>query len=96
MRIVSQDKTVDVNYDNVDITLVIPHDSKTELPVEGSSCEIVSIQPGNIETLGKYKNKERALQIMTEIRDRYAGCCAPTNDMMGYATHWNVFEMPSE
>jgi hypothetical protein len=60
MRIVSQDKEVDINYDNY----MILYDEE----YEGVGIRPVLDELSTI-TIGYYKSKERALQVMAEIRE---------------------------
>lgn len=72
MRIISQDGTVDVQYEHVSIE-VNDYDETTIMAICLNDYSETPV-------LGKYKTKERALEVMEEIRKRYAdfnfsNCC---------------------
>ena len=67
MRIVSQNKEVDVNYDRVDIQL-----NDRSLVTYWGEREIHPkfVITASGRTLGDYPTKERALEVMEEIREQ--------------------------
>lgn len=64
MRIVSQDRTFDVNYDDIAIWIVGDHE-------DNKKYRIQCTYQGEIFDLGIYNSKERALELMREIRNNY-------------------------
>ena len=81
MRIVSQDKTRDLNYGNVCITLV-------ENNIHASSPLFCAV-------IGNYKTEERALTVMAEIRDTWRTECYLGVYDIGHMNNV-VYEMPKE
>ena len=86
MRIISQDGTIDVNYDNV--WLIINNKSTYKEKHNGIGWERIVDKDGNyiVEkpsfvisantaedyvTIGAYSTKKQALQVMKEIREAY-------------------------
>ena len=67
MRIVSQDKMRDINYEAINLTV------RKNVDTEIKGChEIFEIMvEENYCILAKYKTKERALEVMQEIRTAY-------------------------
>ena len=79
MRIISQDKCIDVSYDK---HLIIHLEYGTMLHLPSPSEEVIKdderyhiiTKLGNeVLSLGKYDTKDRALEVMEEIRKSYIG-----------------------
>ena len=62
MRIISQNMSVDVNYDNNDLQVV-----NKEIFINRNSHN------SKITWLGGYETNKRALEVMKEIRESYIG-----------------------
>lgn len=60
MRIVSQNKEVDINYDNKDL-YIVEYKSRFYICIGFSEDDT---------SMGQYLTQERALQVMEEIRDQ--------------------------
>lgn len=62
MRIISQDKTIDVSYENNSFIIVD----------NGSSIDIIcSIGNGYEYTIGSYLKKETAIAVLNQIHETY-------------------------
>lgn len=66
MRIISQDRTIDVPYDNV---VVYVHSQLNQIYVKMYVSGIDYSRDGF--SVGKYHNKEDAIYIMNHMRDKY-------------------------
>lgn len=64
MRIISQDDRIDIPYRLFGVAISRPYK-------ENDKCEILGTFGKNIYSLGIYKNKQRAEEILQEIRERY-------------------------
>ena len=91
MRIVSQDKTMDVNYDKVCMYL------------QGEKIR-VCFAGDWFETLGTYATEERAKDVMADIRREwgketeilYKTDFFETTSIVGFVNRNLVYEMPKE
>ena len=61
MIIVSQGKTVHINYDNIEVTYLLKKDDKIQINMRGNYDY----------TIGEYKTKERAKEVLQEIVENY-------------------------
>lgn len=68
MRIISQNREVDVNYDKYDIEYSCPQDDTYVIAAASST---ISGENRCGVMLGKYPSEERCLEIMSKIRERY-------------------------
>mgnify|MGYP000064910306 FL=1 len=64
MRIISQDDRIDIPYRLFGVAISRPYK-------ENDKCEILGTFGKNVYSLGIYKNKQRAEEILQEIRERY-------------------------
>jgi len=64
MRIISQDDRIDIPYGLFGIAITHPYKN-------GEKCEICGAFGKNVYVLGTYENKQRAKEILQEIRARY-------------------------
>lgn len=64
MRIISQDDRIDIPYRLFGIAIRHPYK-------EDEKCEILGTFCKNVYSLGTYENKQRAEEILQEIRERY-------------------------
>lgn len=64
MRIISQDDRIDIPYRLFEVAISRPYK-------ENDKCEILGTFGKNVYSLGIYKNKQRAEEILQEIRERY-------------------------
>lgn len=64
MRIISQDDRIDIPYRLFGVVVSRPYK-------ENDKCEILATFGKNVYSLGIYKNKQRAEEILQEIRERY-------------------------
>ena len=64
MRIISQDDRIDIPYRLFGIAIRHPYK-------EDEKCEICGTFGKNVYVLGTYENKQRAKEILQEIRERY-------------------------
>ena len=64
MRIISQDDRIDIPYGLFGIAITHPYKN-------GEKCEILGTFGKNVYNLGTYENKQRAEEILQEIRERY-------------------------
>lgn len=64
MRIISQDDRIDIPYRLFGVAISRPYK-------ENDKCEILATFGENVYSLGIYKNKQRAEEILQEIRERY-------------------------
>lgn len=85
MRIISQDKAVDISYEQ-SVLKCIKNDIYDFEKDKEAECGFLivaksaSIYEDDYYELGRYETKERALEVMEEIRKRYAdfnfsNCC---------------------
>ena len=61
MIIVSQGKTAHINYDNIEVTYLLKKDDKIQINMRGNYDY----------TIGDYKTKERAKEVLQEIVENY-------------------------
>ncbi len=61
MIIVSQGKTAHINYDNIEVTYLLKKDDKIQINMRGNYDY----------TIGEYKTKERAKEVLQEIVENY-------------------------
>ena len=61
MIIVSQGKTAHINYDNIEVTYLLKKDDKIQINMRGNYDY----------TIGEYKTKERAKEVVQEIVENY-------------------------
>ena len=66
MRIISQDRTIDVPYDNV---VVYVHNQSNQIYVKMYVSGIDYNREGF--SIGKYHNKEDAICVMSHMRDKF-------------------------
>lgn len=73
MRIVSQDKCCDINYDNVQIMYQELDGSEEYLGCRHAVTAVLSFfeQGDKWCILGSYESKERCLEVMERIRSSY-------------------------
>lgn len=64
MRIISQDDRIDIPYRLFGVAISRPYK-------ENDKYEILGTFGKNVYSLGIYKNKQRAEEILQEIRERY-------------------------
>lgn len=64
MRIISQDDRIDIPYRLFGVVISRPYK-------EDNKCEILDTFGKNVCSLGVYENKQRAKEILQEIRERY-------------------------
>lgn len=64
MRIISQDDRIYIPYRLFGVAISRPYK-------ENDKCEILATFGKNVYSLGIYKNKQRAEEILQEIRERY-------------------------
>lgn len=64
MRIISQDDRIDIPYRLFGVAISRPYK-------EDNKCEILGTFGKNVYSLGVYENKQRAKEILQEIRERY-------------------------
>ena len=64
MRIISQDDRIDIPYRLFGVAISRPYK-------ENDKCEILGTFGKNVYSLGIYKNKQRAEEILQEIKERY-------------------------
>ena len=86
MIIVSQGKTVHINYDNIEVTYLLKKDDKIEINMRGNYDY----------TIGEYETMERAKEVLQEIIHIYGECnasCVSTG--YGYVKN-KVYEMPED
>jgi len=87
MRIVSQSKAADINYERYDIE------------VYENTIEAHGNRKDNWHQLGTYPTKERALEVMAEIRRLYKDYMADKFNYCDKSTNLPVdvyYEMPKE
>ena len=93
MRIISQDGTIDVNYDSA----IVACDNKKR-PDKGWGIGAVS-QNKSIN-LATYSTEEQALEVMKEIRTQYSNRETITGNLVNGETYTNllneVFQMPQD
>lgn len=64
MRIISQDDRIDIPYRLFGVAIRHPYNDKEK-------CEIYGALGKNVYVLGVYENKQRAKEVLQEIRERY-------------------------
>lgn len=91
MIIVSQDKRMIINFDNI-VGIVIRKNTDENL----YQVQCKSENEKNKRILGKYKTEERAKEVLEEIIELYMKCnCDSYGAGFGYVAN-TVFEMPAE
>lgn len=91
MIIVSQDKRMIINFDNI-VGIVIRKNTDKNL----YQVQCKSENEKNKRILGKYKTEERAKEVLEEIIELYMKCnCDSYGAGFGYVAN-TVFEMPAE
>lgn len=83
MRIVSQEKSVDVPYD---LYIVGTHAEDSRIVVATNDLKVTDCY-----LLGKYDSETRALEVMAEIRECYKGFCQEET-----YSNFIVYEMPEK
>ena len=89
MIIVSQDKDVIINFDNIANLVVI----------ENNIVSICNVEETTGITIGKYKTEERAKEVLQEIVRLYRRCQQVIGERGGVANFIyppKVYEMPKE
>ncbi len=89
MIIVSQDKDVIINFDNIANLVVI----------ENNIVSICNVEETTGITIAEYKNEERAKEILQEIVGLYRRCQQVIGERGGVANFIyppKVYEMPKE
>ena len=89
MIIVSQDKDVIINFDNIANLVVI----------ENNIVSICNVEETTGITIAEYKNEERAKEILQEIVGLYRRCQQVVGERGGIANFIyppKVYEMPKE
>lgn len=91
MIIVSQDKRMIINFDNI-VEIVIRKNTDENL----YQVQCKSENEKNKRILGKYKTEERAKEVLEEIIELYMKCnCDSYGAGFGYVAN-AVFKMPVE
>lgn len=91
MIIVSQDKRMIINFDNI-VGIVIRKNTDENL----YQVQCKSENEKNKRILGKYKTEERAKEVLEEIIELYMKCnCDSYGAGFGYVAN-AVFKMPVE